>query len=280
MGRTGPEGGQTSLFPRWRQLELHQGACGRSASSTNPAGLIDFSNFYAPTTLRKLKSVHGAESALYGSDAVAGVIQIFTRRGTTRTPDSPLSAKEAFRKGRGGAELSASWAVSTIRLPHLIIETSGQGPNDAFRNRTVSGNFRLAFYRYRRAQPRVTRQRQLPRALRAQRARFGKYTKQPLAFTISAGSPMRSHHQYPLASSVERHRVLLSRTEISTRFSQPFINTTAQFRGAVTYLIHGLALLARLRIRSRNGFISYVVCTCAGNNQAGFLDARCSRLCG
>ncbi len=47
-----------------------------------PGGAIDFSNFTL-LNVDKIEIVHGASSALYGSDAMDGVVQIFTHRGTT-----------------------------------------------------------------------------------------------------------------------------------------------------------------------------------------------------
>ena len=56
------------------------------APVNQPGGSIDFSNFTLDS-IDKIEVVHGASSALYGSDAMDGVIQIFTHRGSTRTPE-------------------------------------------------------------------------------------------------------------------------------------------------------------------------------------------------
>ena len=110
-----------------------------------PGGLIDFSNFTVDN-IDKIEIVHGAESALYGSDAMSGVIQIFTHRGTTRIPEFTAFADGGnFSTGRGGAQLSGLLGHFDYSAGVSDLETSGQGPNDAFRNRTLSGNFGWRF---------------------------------------------------------------------------------------------------------------------------------------
>jgi len=64
--------------------------------------------------------VRGAESALYGTDAVAGVIQVFTHRGNTRTPELSLFGEGgSFSTGRGGGQISGLLGASTIPPRHL-----------------------------------------------------------------------------------------------------------------------------------------------------------------
>ena len=64
-----------------------------------PGGPIDFSNLTADS-VDKIEVVHGAASALYGSDAMDGVIQIFTHRGSTRIPELTLDGEGGiFRTG-------------------------------------------------------------------------------------------------------------------------------------------------------------------------------------
>ena len=78
---------------------------------------------------------------------MAGVIQIFTHRGTT--DDSADHAR------RQTAELSAPatarhrsadcWASSTTPPPRNIFQRTGKGPGDYFRDATASGNFGWKF---------------------------------------------------------------------------------------------------------------------------------------
>src|SRR5262249_37606943 len=71
-----------------------------------PGGATDFSPFTLDN-VAKIEVVHGAESALYGSDAMTGVVQIFTARGSTTTPELDLIGEGgSFHSARGGATLS------------------------------------------------------------------------------------------------------------------------------------------------------------------------------
>ena len=64
-----------------------------------PGGAIELEN-YDLEGVDKIEIVHGASSALFGSDAVDGVVQIFSHRGTTTTPESISWAKAGhFRRG-------------------------------------------------------------------------------------------------------------------------------------------------------------------------------------
>ena len=85
LGRNGAEGGVASLFLDGGNSNYTKVLVDGAPLNT-PGGFIDFSDF-TPDNIDKIEIVHGAESALYGSDAMDGVIQIFTHRGTTRVPE-------------------------------------------------------------------------------------------------------------------------------------------------------------------------------------------------
>jgi len=85
-----------------------------------PGGDFDFSNLTLDN-VDKVEIVHGAESALYGTDAMSGVVQIVSHRGTTRVPEINLFAKVAAFHLRAGARKSAAFSVaSTIPLGLLL----------------------------------------------------------------------------------------------------------------------------------------------------------------
>lgn len=78
--RTGGAGSQTGVFLRGtstaQTLVLVDGQ--RIAAASSGTSSLEF---LAPEQIERIEIVRGARSALYGSDAIGGVIQIFTRRG-------------------------------------------------------------------------------------------------------------------------------------------------------------------------------------------------------
>jgi vitamin B12 transporter len=144
IGRTGAEGGSASVF-------LNSGNSSYTkvlvdgATVNEPGNAVDFSNFTLDN-VDKVEVVRGAESALYGTDAVAGVIQVFTHRGTTRTPEfSFFGEGGSFSTGRGGGQISGLLGAFDYSAAASYFQTEGQGPNNRFLNRTFSGNFGYSF---------------------------------------------------------------------------------------------------------------------------------------
>jgi vitamin B12 transporter len=144
LGRTGAYGGATSIFLDGGNSNFTKVLVDGTPVNV-PGGGIDFSNFTLEN-VDKIEIVHGASSALYGSDAMTGVLQIFTHRGTTRTPRLTLEGDGGtFRTGHGGAQLSAVAGAFDYSAAASYFSTNGQGVNDAFHNTTLSGNFGWRF---------------------------------------------------------------------------------------------------------------------------------------
>lgn len=140
LGRTGREGGIASLFLNGGNSNFAK-VLVDGTTVNEPGGAINFSNFTLEN-VAKMEVVHGSESALFGSDAMAGVIQVFTHRGTTGRPQLTLLGEGGrFSTGRGAAQLSGLIGRFDYSAAAAYFSTVGQGPNDSFLNRTVSGNF-------------------------------------------------------------------------------------------------------------------------------------------
>ena len=105
IGRTGPTGGSASVFLNGGNSAFTK-VLVDGTPVNEPGNAVDFANFTLDN-IDKVEVVRGAESAIYGSDAVSGVIQVFTHRGTTRIPEVLVFAEGGnFDTGRGGALLS------------------------------------------------------------------------------------------------------------------------------------------------------------------------------
>jgi vitamin B12 transporter len=142
--RTGPFGGSTSIFLNGGNSNFTKVLV--DGTPINPPGSgVDFSSL-TTENIDKVEIVRGAESAIYGSDAVSGVIQLFTHRGDTRVPAfSVFSEGGNFSSARGGADLSGILGKFDYSGAAAYFKTDGQGPNDYFVNRTLSGNFGYSF---------------------------------------------------------------------------------------------------------------------------------------
>jgi vitamin B12 transporter len=110
-----------------------------------PGGDFIFSNLTLDN-VDKVEIVHGAESALYGSDAMSGVIQIVSHQGSTRIPEVNLFAEGgSFSSARGGAQVSSLLDKFDYSAAGSYFHTDGQGINDAFLNRSFAGNLGYSF---------------------------------------------------------------------------------------------------------------------------------------
>ena len=98
-----------------------------------PGGLVDLGS-QLPLELQQVELLRGAASSLYGTDALAGVVQLVTRRAA---PDEPLGLRAeaeagdfAFRRLLGGTSGRAGrfdWSVGLTRLT-----TDNQEQNSRF----------------------------------------------------------------------------------------------------------------------------------------------------
>jgi vitamin B12 transporter len=142
--RTGPFGGTASIFLNGGNSNFTKVLV--DGTPINPPGsAVDFSSL-TTENIDKVEIVRGAESAIYGSDAVSGVIQLFTHRGDTRIPAfSVYSEGGNFSSARGGGDLSGISGKFDYSAAAAYFQTDGQGPNDYFVNRTLSGNFGYSF---------------------------------------------------------------------------------------------------------------------------------------
>lgn len=153
--RTGGAGSQMGVFLRGtstaQTLVLVDGQR-ISAASSGTSSL----EFLSPDQIERVEVVRGARSALYGSDAIGGVIQVFTRRGsdTGLKPFVRLGAgsNRTFERSLG---VSGGNGQTRFNLGAALDETQGidatrdhfgaNGDNDAYRNRSLSLNLSHRF---------------------------------------------------------------------------------------------------------------------------------------
>lgn len=144
LARTGPIGGLTTIFIDGGNSSFTKVLIDGSPANI-PGGDFDFSNVTLDN-VDKVEIVHGAESALYGTDAMSGVVQIVSHRGTTRVPEINLFTEGgSFSSARGGAQVSGLLGGLDYSAAGSYFHTDGQGVNDADLNRGFAGNIGYSF---------------------------------------------------------------------------------------------------------------------------------------
>ena len=104
-------------------------------------GAVEFANL-ATTGIQQIEVLREPNSALYGSDALAGVVSMTTERGTTKLPLFTYS-------GDGGNFSTYDQAVTASGVARQFdyygaferLDSRNNLPNDSFHNATYVGNF-------------------------------------------------------------------------------------------------------------------------------------------
>src|SRR5260370_18744636 len=105
LARTGTIGGFATIF-----VDGGNSSFAKVLMDGTPVNLPGGDYLFSNLTLDnvdKVEIVHGAESALYGTDAMSGVIQIVSHQGSTRIPEVNLFAEAGgFSSPPRGAQVS------------------------------------------------------------------------------------------------------------------------------------------------------------------------------
>jgi vitamin B12 transporter len=121
--QAGPRGGQTSVFLRGGQSGYVK-ILVDGVPANDPGGAIDLADL-TTDQVERIEVVRGPASVLYGSDAVAGVVQIFTRRGLAG-PTLDLAATGGLGERRhgdgryGAVDASGTVSGATAGLGYMI----------------------------------------------------------------------------------------------------------------------------------------------------------------
>jgi vitamin B12 transporter len=142
--RTGAPGGVTSLFVRGGESSYNKVLLD-GIPLNEPGGTFNFSNL-TTDNLERLEIVRGAQSALFGSDAMASVVQLITKRAERGAPPRASGTIEAGSYGtvRGGGTVSGAAGPFDYSLGASRLATDNREPNSAFRNTTLSGSAGVA----------------------------------------------------------------------------------------------------------------------------------------
>jgi vitamin B12 transporter len=141
--QSGSFGGQTSLFLRGGESDYVR-VLVDGVPVNEPGGTLDLAHL-TTTNVDRIEVVRGPASVLYGSDAVTGVVQVFTRRGT----GAPHVEARARAGTYGSAESAVEVAEGGERFNFAVglsrFASDGLYPlNNRYDNTTASGLIRLA----------------------------------------------------------------------------------------------------------------------------------------
>lgn len=131
INTAGQRGGISSLFVRGGESTYNKVIVDGIAVD-NPGETFDFGTLPL-TEADRMEFLRGAQSTLYGSDAMTSVVQIWTRTGSTRVPELRFSADGGnFSTANGYASFSGARGKFDYNLFGDQFNTNGFGVNDAY----------------------------------------------------------------------------------------------------------------------------------------------------
>jgi outer membrane cobalamin receptor len=136
--RTGAYGGVTSAYVRGGESNYNKVLLD-GIPLNEPGGNFNFNNVTSEN-LERIEIVRGAQSALFGSDAMASVIHLVTAHARPRTPvQGSVSAEGgSFGTGRFTGTIRGAGERTDYSIGVAHYTTNNEVPNNEFRNTTVS----------------------------------------------------------------------------------------------------------------------------------------------
>jgi vitamin B12 transporter len=135
--QTGARGGTTSLFLRGGASNFNKVLID-GVPANDIGGAFDFSDV-TTTGIDRVEVLRDANSVLYGSDALTGVISLTTRRGSTRTPEVSLAFDGGtFDTVRQDGSLGGMVDRFDYFAEFSHFSTNNDLPNNAYQNNTFA----------------------------------------------------------------------------------------------------------------------------------------------
>ena len=137
--RTGGVGNLTGVFVRGGESTYNKVLLD-GMPLNEPGGAFNFASL-SPENIERIEVLRGAHSALFGSDAMASVIQLFSVRPDTRRPQLNLTVDGG---NYNTAHLAAGVGARTGGVEYSVfgsrLQTDNREPNNENRTSTVSGS--------------------------------------------------------------------------------------------------------------------------------------------
>ena len=139
VNTSGQHGGLSSLFVRGGESNYNK-VIVDGVTINEPGGTFDFGTLSLAQGDR-MEFVRGAQSTLYGSDAMTSVVQVWTRSGSTPVPELRFGADAGNLETESG---DAALAGARGRFDYNVFgdqfNTAGSGVNDAYSDSLVGAN--------------------------------------------------------------------------------------------------------------------------------------------
>jgi vitamin B12 transporter len=130
--QTGPPGQLTSVFTRGLRSEHTQVLLDGIPINQGLQGAFNFADL-SVDNIDRIEVVRGPQSTLYGPRALAGVIQIFTKRGSGIPTGSVSAEAGSFGTFRETASSEGSWGQLDYSIGLSRLDTDNDRPNNQYR---------------------------------------------------------------------------------------------------------------------------------------------------
>jgi len=140
--RSGSFGKTTSISIRGANANQVQVLIDGVRVKSPTTGQSDLSDI-APEAIDRIEIIRGPQSTIYGADAIGGVVQIFTKKGTG--PFSAYSSQEVgnYDTLRSKVGFGGTYQGFDYSLGYLHLESNGLTPNDGMNQDAAAGRFGL-----------------------------------------------------------------------------------------------------------------------------------------
>ncbi len=143
VNTAGQHGGLSSLFVRGGESNYNK-VIVDGVTVNEPGGTFDFGTLSLAQGDR-MEFVRGAQSTLYGSDAMTSVVQVWTRAGSTRVPELRFGADGGnLETAHGYASLAGARGIFDYNVFGDQFNTEGSGVNDAYSDSLEGANVGVA----------------------------------------------------------------------------------------------------------------------------------------
>ena len=143
VNTSGQRGGITSLFVRGGESRYNKVIID-GVPVNDPGGFFD-AGAVPLAGVDRIELARGAQSTLYGSEAMTSVVQVLTSEGSTRMPELRLGADGGtFSTARGYASLAGARGPFDYHLFGEQTNTNGQGVNNLYSSSSQGANVGVA----------------------------------------------------------------------------------------------------------------------------------------